>query len=99
MTKYRKKPVVIDAMQFKGPDGTLENGPSHEWLEYSIAFDDWIIDNQGDVKCRYVGPTLVIPTLEGDMTAMPGDWIIKGVKGELYPIKSDVFELTYEAVE
>ena len=39
---------------------------------------------------------LIIPTLEGDMTAQPGDWIIKGVKGEFYPCRNDIFEATYE---
>ena len=40
---------------------------------------------------------VIIPTLEGDMVASPGDWIIKGVKGEIYPCKPDIFEATYEA--
>ena len=44
-------------------------------------------------------PILVIETLEGDMTARIGDWIIKGVKGEFYPCKPDIFETTYELVE
>jgi len=43
--------------------------------------------------------TLIIPTLEGDMTAKEGDWIIKGIKGEFYPCKPDIFEQTYEKVE
>ena len=43
--------------------------------------------------------SLVIPTLEGDMTARTGDWIIRGVKGEVYPCKPDIFEATYEAVD
>lgn len=41
----------------------------------------------------------IIPTLEGDMRASPGDWIIIGVKGEVYPCKPDIFEMTYELVE
>lgn len=43
--------------------------------------------------------TLTIPTLEGDMVAQDGDWIIRGVKGELYPCKPDIFEATYELVD
>ena len=86
--KFRKKPVVIDAMQFLGPDVRNVDG--------MMAFDNWIVTNQGDRRCRYKGDKLIIPTLEGDMVAEPGDWIIRGVKGELYPCKTDIFEATYE---
>lgn len=48
---------------------------------------------------RYSDDVLIIPTLEGDMVASKGDWIIRGVKGEYYPCKPDIFEATYEAVE
>jgi len=80
--KYRKKPVVIEAMQWNGSN-TMEviqfgGGHSHIW-EYSTT-------------------KLEIATLEGDMRASVGDWIIKGVKGEFYPCKPDVFELTYEKI-
>lgn len=90
MGTYRKKPVEIEAMRFPGfdpfdPDKTLD-------------FDDWMVAKQGNRQCRYVGNKVVIPTLEGEMTAEPGDWIICGVKGELYPCKPDIFEATYEAV-
>jgi hypothetical protein len=88
--KYRKKPVVIEAMQFLGPVGIIAD------LDQAVAFDGWIVANQGDVACRYRGDKLIIPTLEGEMEASPGDWIIKGVKGELYPCKPDIFEATYE---
>jgi hypothetical protein len=90
MPKFRKKPVVIEAMQFIGP--------SIDDLDYLTEFDDWVLANQGSRKCRYVGPNMIIPTLEGDHKANPGDWIIKGVKGELYPCKPDIFEATYEPV-
>ena len=50
----------------------------------------------GDAITEVIG---IIHTLEGDMHAMPGDWIITGVKGELYPCKPDIFEMTYEEVE
>ena len=91
MPLFRKKPVVIEAMQFKP---TLEAG-----IEYAEAFDDWVLKNQGDRKCKYRGESLIIPTLEGDHEAKPYDWIIRGVKGELYPCKPDIFAATYEAVE
>lgn len=90
MSKFRKKPVVVEAMQFRPASALTGN------LDYAVEFDDWMVANQGERKCRYVGDTLVIPTLEGDHTASPGDWIIRGVKGELYPCKPDIFAATYE---
>lgn len=88
MPKFRKKPIEIEAMRFWGP---LASG-----VEYQLRLDDWLVANQGDRKCRYVGSTIVIPTLEGDHIASPGDWIIRGVKGELYPCKPDIFAATYD---
>lgn len=80
--KYRKKPVVIEAIQY---DGT-----------FPLAFLN------GDERVRkavaYGGDAIEIVTLEGTMTAQIGDWIIRGVKGELYPCKPDIFEATYEDV-
>lgn len=91
MALYRKKPVVVEALQFRGPQ-------VHD-VAYMTQFDDWMVANQGDARCRYRGATLIIPTLEGEMTAQPGDWIIRGVKGELYPCKPDIFAEIYEPVE
>lgn len=91
MPKFRKKPVVIEAMQFIGPDRAK--------IDAWMAFDDWLVANEGTTECRYKGDKLIISTLEGDMEATPGDWIIKGVKGELYPCKPDIFAATYEAVK
>ena len=82
MTKYRKKPVVIEAIQFIGSND-----------RECIKFCANIIDPE-DTK-----PSLIIPTLEGNMTASIGDYIIKGVNGEFYPCKPDIFEKTYEKVE
>jgi hypothetical protein len=48
---------------------------------------------------KFEGKTLLIDTLEGQMTAKPGDWIVRGVKGELYPVRLDIFECTYERAE
>jgi hypothetical protein len=79
MTKYRKKPVVIEAIQF---DGTGD------------SFDE--IDKFTNGK-MYVHDNIVyIKTLEGDMIASIGDYIIKGVNGEFYPCKPDIFKKTYE---
>ena len=67
----------------------------------------WTGDNQRDIEDDFyhgalaitTSTQLVIPTLEGRMRADVGDWIIKGVKGEFYPCKPDIFDATYEAVE
>lgn len=83
MAQYRKKPVVIEAWPYK------HNTPLN--LLPADIFCQLVVDNdKGDV---------VIKTLEGAMSVSPGDWIIKGVKGELYPCKPDIFEATYEKVE
>ena len=83
MARFRKRPVEIDA--FRLP---LE-GPMPEWLSEAVT--------SGVIR-PYLGGAK-IDTLEGLLTATPGDWIIRGVKGELYSCKPDVFALTYEAVE
>lgn len=83
--KYRKKPVVIEAVQWNG----VEVSEFTEWIREAL-------DN-GTVM-RYADK-VVIHTLEGDMLAEPNDFIIRGVHGELYPCKPEIFEKTYEAVE
>jgi len=85
--KFRKKPVVIEAVQFTGKN-------QREALSF-------VYPNLSKVAlsgAEIMGLPVVISTLEGDMTANPGDWIIKGVKGEFYPCKPDIFEATYEPV-
>ena len=84
MRRFRKKPVVIEAIRF---DGTIRG------VEEAQKFVGPGL--QTDQK-PCIGYILCIPTLEGDMRAMPGDWIIKGIKGEFYPCKPDIFEATYE---
>jgi len=81
MGKFRKKPVIIEAIQFTG-DNISE-------LVY------WVDKKQ--LPCGD-NTQLIITTLEGDMSASVGDYIIKGVKGEFYLCKPDIFELTYEEV-
>lgn len=84
--KFRKKPVVIEAIQFDGTN-CFEilrfMGRGQDIFDADLNNTDW--------------PT--INTLEGDMRTKPGDWIIKGVAGEFYPCKPDIFEQTYEKVE
>ena len=90
MVKYRKKPVVIEAVLYAG-HGNLEPHGTPDWLWK--AFRDGI--------CRSTNGTdpFIIKTLEGEMTVSVGDYIIQGVKGELYPCKPDIFEAPYEKVE
>ena len=85
MAKFKKKPVIIEAMRWTGGPNQVEDP---EWITNAIK--------SGTVRIEY--PTLIIKTLEGDMTASPGDMIIQGVKGELYPCKPDIFKDTYEPV-
>ena len=80
--KYRKKPVIIEAVQW---DGT-------NWIEI-CDFIDMPKNGYGDYR------DVVICTLEGDMRASIGDYIIKGVNGEFYPCKPDIFDKTYVLVE
>lgn len=81
--RFRKKPVEIEAFQW-APGLTLADLP------------DWAIKH---MVYSLSGGGLLIKTLEGDMRADRGDWIIRGVKGEVYPCKPDIFHATYEAVQ
>lgn len=83
--KLRKKPVVIDAFQLPAAGEDVSEA-FHEWCN-EVGFVNWTSERD---------ETLAIQTLEGVMTAQPGDWIIKGVKGEFYPCKPDIFAATYE---
>ena len=82
MARFRKKPVVVEAVQFNVP---IDVAGLQDFLE---GHDEWHLDSRG----------LVITTLEGEMLANPSDWIIKGVAGEIYPCKPEIFERTYEPV-
>jgi hypothetical protein len=86
--RFRKKPVVIDAWQFKDRSEMTDALPV--WLLEAIVGKTVIADEANN--------TLTIKTLEGDHLARVGDWIIRGVKGELYPCKPDIFDQTYESV-
>lgn len=97
MVKYRKKPVEVEAVQL-----CLKNwGAVCEFLGDIIsASNPGILVNEPSDTCYEFGPWIgvYIPTLEGRMLARHGDWIIKGVKGEFYPCKPDIFAATYERV-
>lgn len=85
MPKFRKKPVVIEAIQWQADGiGAAPTLMSKDWE--SLMF-------------RRDGCALIIETLKGDLRADPGDWIIRDVAGEYYPCRPDIFEATYEPVD
>lgn len=89
MPLFRKRPVEVEAIQFIGQ-------PRDRWPEpfrSASEIEAHSLSNEGDT------PALRIRTLEGPMRADPGDWIIRGIKGEYYPCKPDIFDATYEPVE
>lgn len=83
MDRYRKKPVEVEAVQYDGENVNRVIG--------------WIIENGGEV--RYAPGGLFIRTLEGEMRAFDGDFVIRGVAGEFYPCKPDIFASSYDRVE
>jgi hypothetical protein len=80
--KFRKKPVEIEAMRFDGSNGREVAG--------------WVLGNAQDAQLNR-GEVLIM-TLEGIMHVSPGDYVIRGVQGEFYPCKPDIFAATYKAV-
>jgi hypothetical protein len=97
--QYRKKPVVIEAMELRGGSAY----EVYQWIEGHIGSTHPAMDDSRDesglgVTIDPADGKLVIRTLEGDMKADLGDFIIKGVQGEFYPCKPDIFAKTYEAV-
>jgi hypothetical protein len=93
LTKYQKKPVVIEAITFeefieygKQNGGNIVNG-----MPWSFEYNGHPVTNEND-ECY------LIPTLEGTMRFTPDDMLITGVNGEIYPCKIDIFAKTYEAI-
>lgn len=109
MAKFRKKPVVIEAVCWNGQDVGLTDKPfmdsgaklwKPDWLPPVAELpDDVAAVSPAPGQVFRSGDTLIIGTLEGPHCASPGDWIIRGVKGELYPCKPDIFAMTYEPVD
>lgn len=95
MAKFRKKPVVIEAVQWTGAN--IEEVSA--WLKVFHPHEESFIEC---AKCSVLFDldkrVMSIKTLEGVMTASPNDWLIRGVQGELYPCKPDIFAATYEEV-
>lgn len=83
--QYRKKPIVIEAIQFYGDN----------WKDICSFIGKEVPIEWKTPSCA----ELIIPTLEGNMIADKGDWIIKGIRGEFYPCKPDIFTETYEVID
>jgi len=103
ITKYRKKPIVVEATQwFKNGDHPEDNSGINNWEGKVVRFYRYP-PTDGQVVCTKCGDVMRnhgrIYTLEGGYMVCPGDWIITGIKGEYYPCKPDIFEETYELVE
>ncbi|PCF50112.1 hypothetical protein [Staphylococcus delphini] len=85
LNKAKKKPVAIDFIQFTG-------------IESAEAIEEWTYNNVVYTVTNHK-PKMKVRTLEGIMTAELGDYIVKGIKGEFYPVKPDIFKKTYEILE
>lgn len=97
--KYRKRPIIIEAFQMTRKR-RIDNSQWPEWLH--LAWQE----ERGNSGSAYptigtgdVDGTISLMTLEGEHLVLWNDWIIRGVQGELYPCKPDIFELTYDQIE
>ncbi|MFF4346826.1 hypothetical protein [Streptomyces sp. NPDC001530] len=104
MAQYRKRPVEIEAVQLRWDTwsevcefvGEFPDGMRGVYVDENDKPRDDFPGDRPDGRVARIG--LLIPTLEGTMLAVEDDWIIRGVKGELYPCKPDIFAVTYEAI-
>lgn len=87
MAKYRSLPRTVDAIRIPGPDDEV-GADFQRWIDEN-NFVNWTSGKDGSIE---------VNTLHGWVTAEPGDWIVKGVKGDFYPVKPATFEATYEAI-
>jgi hypothetical protein len=98
--RVRKKPIEVEAMLFDG--STADTMAVYQWIErntqgsFDVNSDDPV--PASGVSIDAATGFMVIATLEGVMQVKIGDWVIKGVAGEFYPCKSDIFDATYESV-
>lgn len=90
MASFRKKPVVIEAFQWTGGPAQIEDP---WWILEALAKP---FEEVG--SAYFVSTAFYLNTLEGQMLVSVGDWVIRGVKGELYPCKPEIFALTYDPV-
>lgn len=103
--KVRKKPVIVEAVRFIGWNKEREGTPFFQIYDSKIAFSEtplWLETALSESVIKANLPyqwCIYVHTLEGDMRADEGDYIIKGVNGEIYPCKPDIFEKTYESID
>ena len=104
---YRKRAITVEAVQCPTPDPLAATrwmeAHGYPWLIGNALEPDTLRAEDGGPSSRgiYIRPAdghLIIRTPEGDMAVMPGDYIIRGIQGEFYPCKQDIFEATYESV-
>lgn len=97
--KFRKKPVEIEAMQWPADDGddsyaaVCQRAAVHRWV-WGNGGKTWVVTPATDRQDVHV----VVETLEGNMRISAGDWVIRGVQGEFYPCKPDIFAATYDSI-
>jgi len=91
MAKFRKKPIIIEAIQWNGSNFDEIMNFMHEDCGNKLNYENY---EEGCLKTKEIH----VKTLEGRMTASKGDWIIQGVHGEFYPCKPDIFKKSYESV-
>ena len=89
--EYVKKPVTVEALEWTGQN-------VHDMMDF-IGSEENITSLELVFNVDKAGEALIINTLEGDLEASVGDYVIRGVKGEFYPCKPDIFKLTYEAIQ
>lgn len=94
MAAYVKKPIIIQAVQFRPSDFKSDEFEEMmpEWFTKALGESILVMEEDNEEKTLY----LLVETLEGTMRCNPMDYIIQGVKGELYPCKKEIFQETYE---
>lgn len=96
MPKYRKKPIVIEAFEL---GYHFPQDECNDWFLDAIISDTISTVNMGNMHNPNIPPYVEIKTLKGTMRGDKGDYIIRGINGEIYPCKPDIFLATYESVE
>jgi len=94
--RYKKKPIVIEAVRLENNYDSIYDAVE---FVFHVGMETSVIGANATVRNVQDDGGFLISTLEGKMKASFGDYIIKGVKGEIYPCKPDIFEMTYELVE
>lgn len=97
--KYKKKPVIIEAVQWKDGEISEVTDWIREGLNKLMPMPNQKPEPKQIGAIMQMGDYIHIATLEGEMFASDGDYIIRGVKGELYPCKPDIFKMTYEKID